>query len=102
MKGVLMKNETRELTDDQRAELAALAALPDNQIDTSEAPEVLDWSGARRGVFYRPVKQQVTLRLDADLVAWFKDRVENGRGYQTAINRALREYVRSKENGAAL
>ena len=102
MKDALMKNETRELTDDQRAELAALAALPDDQIETSEAPEVLDWSGARRGVFYRPVKQQVTLRLDADLVAWFKDRVENGRGYQTAINQALREYVRSKENGAAL
>ena len=76
--------------------------MPDNQIDTSEAPEVLDWSGAKRGVSYRPVKQQVTLRLDADLVAWFKDRVENGRGYQTAINQALREYVRSKENGAAL
>ena len=90
------------MTDDQRAELAALAALPDDQIDTSEAPEVLDWSHARRGVFYRPVKQQVTLRLDADLVAWFKDRVEHGRGYQTAINQALREYVRSKENGAAL
>ena len=89
------------MTDDHRAELAALAALPDNQIDTSEAPEVLDWSGAKRGVFYRPVKQQVTLRLDADLVAWFKKQVEHGRGYQTAINQALREYVRSKENGAA-
>jgi uncharacterized protein (DUF4415 family) len=40
--------------------------------------------------FYRPVKQPVTLRLDADVVAWFK---RQGRGYQTRINRALRELM---------
>ena len=101
MKGALMKNENRELTDTQRAELAVLAALPDDQIDTSDVTEVLDWSDARRGVLYRPVKQQVTLRLDADLVAWFKKRVDHGRGYQTAINQALREYVQGKKNGDA-
>lgn len=40
--------------------------------------------------FYRPVKQPVTLRLDADVLAWFK---KQGRGYQTRINRALRELM---------
>jgi hypothetical protein len=34
--------------------------LPDDAIDTTDAPEVLDWSGAKRGLFYRPVKQQLT------------------------------------------
>jgi uncharacterized protein (DUF4415 family) len=39
------------------------------------------------------VKQQLTLRLDADLVAWFKARAPEGKGYQTSINSALRAYV---------
>lgn len=50
------------LTDEQRAELDALEALPDDQIDTSDIPETLDWSGARRGVFYRGVKREVLRR----------------------------------------
>jgi len=44
-------------------------------------------------LFYRPVKQQLTLRLDADIIAWFKAEVLGGEGYQTSINAALREYV---------
>lgn len=75
--------------------------LPDDRIDTRDIPETRDWSGARRGLFYRPLKRQLTLRLDADVVAWFKRRAENGRGYQTDINRALREYVRRAEKRAA-
>ena len=77
----------------QRAELEALAARPEAEIDTREMPEVRDWRDARRGVFYRPVKQQLTIRLDADVVAWFKRRASGGRGYQTEINSALREHV---------
>ena len=56
-----MKKGTSEaLTKKQKAELGALAALTDDQIDKSDIPEVLDWSDARRGLFYRPVKQQIT------------------------------------------
>jgi uncharacterized protein (DUF4415 family) len=89
-----MKKETfNQLTDEQQAELKALAALPDDQIDTQDIPEVSDWSKAKRGLFYRPIKQQITLRLDADVIAWFKSRVPQGQGYQTDINRVLREYV---------
>jgi uncharacterized protein (DUF4415 family) len=89
----MKKTSPKRLTRAQRAELKALEALPDEAIDTSDAPEVLDWSNAKRGLFYRPVKQQLTLRLDADIVAWFKAHVVPQEGYQTRINRALREYV---------
>jgi hypothetical protein len=40
----------------QRAELAALAALPDDRIDTRDIPEVRDWSGVKRGLFHRSSK----------------------------------------------
>ncbi len=92
-----MKRESSELTTEQRAELQALKELPDDQIDTSDIPELLDWSNARRGLFYRPVKKQITLRLDADVIEWFKARAKNGRGYQTDINRTLRQHVESQE-----
>jgi uncharacterized protein (DUF4415 family) len=92
----MKKGTSRSLTREQVAELKALARLPDNAVDTSDAPELLDWSGARRGLFYRPVKQQLTLRLDADVVAWFKKHTTADEGYQTRINRALREYVQGQ------
>lgn len=89
-----MKKDSTELPRDVQAQVRALEALPDDQIDTTDAPEVLHWSDARRGIFYRPVKKQITLRLDADIVAWFKAHARGGRGYQTDINGALREHVR--------
>ncbi|HEX6013552.1 MAG TPA: BrnA antitoxin family protein [Geminicoccaceae bacterium] len=56
------------------AELATLAAMPDTAIDTSDIPETEDWGRAERGRFYRPVKQAVTIRRDADVVACFRRR----------------------------
>ena len=88
-----MKRDRTELPPDAQQQIRALEALTDDQIDTSDIPEILDWSDARRGVFYRPVKRQITLRLDADIIAWFKARARGGRGYQTDINGALREHV---------
>ena len=96
-----MTRESTGMTGKQRAELQALEELTDEQIDTSDIPEVLDWTGARRGVFYRPVKQQITLRIDADVIAWFRARAEGGRGYQTDINRALRQHVERCEKEKA-
>jgi uncharacterized protein (DUF4415 family) len=82
------------LTRAQKAELAALEAAPDSDIDYSEIPELTEkfWQNAVRNPYYRPIKKQLTLRLDADVVAWFKRRAA-GRGYQTGINRALREHI---------
>jgi uncharacterized protein (DUF4415 family) len=88
-----MKKAISDLTAAQQAELKALAGLAEEQINTHDIPEQRDWRGAQRGLFYRPIKQQLTLRLDADLIAWFKDRAPNGEGYQTRINSALREYI---------
>ena len=85
------------MTDHRRTQLTALEVLPDDEINATGIPELLDWSDARQGVFYRPVKQQITLRLDADVVAWFKTHALGGRGYQTDINCTLREYVQRRE-----
>jgi uncharacterized protein (DUF4415 family) len=93
-KGELMKKAISEhLTPEQRSEIDTLAALPEDQIKTGDIPEQRDWSGARRGALFRPVKQQITLRLDADVIDWFRRHPEREEGYQTSINRALREYV---------
>jgi uncharacterized protein (DUF4415 family) len=89
----MKKGSSKPLTARQKAELAALAKLPEARINTRDIPEVRDWTGARRGVFFRPIKQQLTLRIDADLIEWFKTHTPNGEGYQTRINDALREYV---------
>ena len=82
-----------KITPEIRANLDAIAAMSDDDIDFSDIPEVTDWTGWKRGKFYRPVKQQVTLRLDADLVHWFKAKNGGARGYQTQINAALRRFV---------
>jgi uncharacterized protein (DUF4415 family) len=89
-----------EMTPEILAQLAAINAMPDDTIDTSEMPEVTDWTNWTRGDLYRPVKKQVTLRLDADLIAWFKAKQGSARGYQTAINAALRKSV-AEEMGKA-
>jgi len=80
----------QSLTAKQKRELAALAAVPDDQIDTTDIPELppAAWKDALRGRFYRPIKRSVSLRLDADVVAWLK---KPGKGYQTRANHILRE-----------
>jgi uncharacterized protein (DUF4415 family) len=75
-------------TEKQDRELEALVRLRDGDINTSDIPEVTDWSRAVVGKFYRPIKEPVTLRLDADVIAWLKSK---GPGYQTRINALLRE-----------
>jgi uncharacterized protein (DUF4415 family) len=78
----------------QRERLERLAAAPEANIDTSDIPEVTDWSGAVRGGLYRPRKEAITIRVDADVLTW--DHAEGGRGYQSEINRALREHIANK------
>lgn len=77
------------LTEKQKAELIALSELADDQIDYSDIPalsdEQLDRAG--RGRFYRPVKQQITARIDADVLDWLKSQ---GKGYQARMNAILR------------
>ena len=77
------------LTDAEREHLARLAAMPEETIDTRDIPELTDaaWSDAVRGRFYRPVKQQITARVDADVLDWLKSQ---GKGYQGRLNAILR------------
>ena len=85
----------RTLTDNpmtaiRKRKLAQVAARPDSEIDFSEIPPLKEsfWKNAVRNPFYRPVKQQLTVRLDADVVAWLR---QQGKGYQIRLNRVLRE-----------
>ena len=83
------------LTAAQEAELEALKALPEGQIDTSGIPPLTDafWKNAVRNPFYRPVKQQVTVRVDADVLAWLRS---SGPGYQSKLNDILRQAMLSE------
>lgn len=78
-----------KVSESVRQELAALAALPENTIDFSDIPatSLQDWDKAVRGQFYKPMKQQLTVRIDADVVDWLK---HQGKGYQSRLNAILR------------
>ena len=74
-----------------REELTALAGRPEEKIDFSDIPPTSaeDWSGSVRGKFYRPIKQQLTVRIDADILAWLKR--DGDKGYQKRLNAILRD-----------
>jgi uncharacterized protein (DUF4415 family) len=84
----------KRLTKEQKREIAGIAARKDEEIDLSEMPEVIDWSKAEMGKFYRPPKMPVTMRLDADVVEWLKS---YGPGYQTKANMLLRHAMSSTQ-----
>jgi uncharacterized protein (DUF4415 family) len=77
------------LTAAERREIATLSKLPDKSIDYSDIPELDEqfWSNAIRNPLYRPLKRQVTVRLDADVISWLR---QKGSGYQTRLNALLR------------
>jgi uncharacterized protein (DUF4415 family) len=88
---------TTPVSDKQRRELQRLAARPDSQIDFSDAPEGSPRaSDIQVGRFYRPIKQLVSLRLDADVLAWFRGR---GKKYQTYMNEVLRREMQTNARG---
>lgn len=68
-------------------EIRALKRIKDREIDTTDITPTLDWGAAVVGKFYRPIKKPLTIRLDADVLAWLKGQ---GKGYQTRINALLR------------
>ena len=84
---IMKKVPTKKLGRMQQRDIRAIAAKRDEDIDFSDAPPVLDWSGAEIGKFYRPRKKPVTMRLDSDIIAWLK---ADGPGYQTKANWLLR------------
>ena len=77
------------LTEEQKARLEALAERPDSEIDFSDIPPLTEefWRNAVRNPFLKPRKASTTVRLDADVLAWFR---AQGEGYQTRMNAVLR------------
>ena len=65
----------KTITKQQTKEIAALKKLKDSDIDLSDIPELTGWSNRVVGKFYRPIKQPVTIRLDADILAWCRQHV---------------------------
>ena len=82
------------LSEKQKAELSALAARPDGEIDYSEIPPLTEefWKNAIRGRFYKPIKTSTTVRIDSDVLAWLR---AQGKGYQSRINAILRREMLS-------
>jgi len=92
------------LTAQQIAELKALDALSDEDIDFSDIPPLSDEffeKGIRNPHYLKALKEQLTIRLDADILDWFRRHAKNGKGYQTDINKALRAYIVAQEKKAA-
>jgi len=85
-------NGIPKLSEKQREKLNKLAVAPDNEIDTTDIPEVTDFSGFETGKFYRPLKETVTIRIDSDVLHWLK---QGGRGYQSRLNAILRKEMTS-------
>lgn len=86
MKCIVMKKESK--TDWKR-----LSAMDDEQINTDYIDE-LDDAFFRDAQLKAPLKQPVTLRIDADVLAFFKSQ---GQGYQTRINKLLRKYMDTQQ-----
>ncbi|MGA3264274.1 MAG: BrnA antitoxin family protein [Terracidiphilus sp.] len=97
-----MKTEiSSKLSPEQFARLERLSALPDEAIDTSDIPEVRDWTGAKRGLFYTGPGDQVAIGVDADVVAWFRSHSPAGVEYEKRINRVLLEHITEETRKAS-
>ena len=73
-------------------DLEALASMSDDEIDTEDIPEVRDWSDAVRGKYYNPVKKQISMRVETDVLEWYRSST-GGKGYQTLMNKVLRDHM---------
>jgi len=88
---IVRTTEIKPLTSKQLENLRRLSKRPDSEIDFSDIPEIKSIPpGYVVGKFYRPRKTSLTMRLDADVVAWLRG---TGEGYQTRVNSYLRELM---------
>lgn len=83
-------NNPPPLTSEQKARLEALAEMPDEKIDTSDAPLRPDAVWIKAADQLPRTKKQITLRIDAEVLEFFK---HDGRRYQSRMNAVLRSYV---------
>ncbi len=90
VKRTLDLNKQPRLSAEQKARLDAIAAMPDEQIDYRDAPSLPDAVWMKAAAELPCTKQQITLRLDAEVLDYFK---HTGKRYQSRINAVLRSYV---------
>lgn len=81
------------MNKDSKTDWKRLSEMRDEDIDTSDIPE-LDDTFFEEAEVRLPPKKSVTMRLDADVLEWFK---AQGQGYQTRINQLLRKYMEAQE-----
>ena len=63
----------------------------------ADMPEIDFSTGKRGAIISEPGKERITIRLDADVPAWFRAQVKGGGNYQTLINEALRTHISERE-----
>ncbi|MDQ5845524.1 MAG: BrnA antitoxin family protein [Acidobacteriota bacterium] len=98
----MKKASTSKKSKIGETDLRRIDAMKDEDIDFSDIPEITPEMFAR-GVLRRnfkpiPRKKQLTLRIDTDVVDWYK---KQGRGYQTRINSLLRAYMKEHRRKSA-
>ena len=76
-----------------KSDLARVDRMKDSEIDYSDIPPLNKSFLKKATAAWPPVKMQLTIRLDADVLGWLK---RHGRGYQTRINRILRVVMESQ------
>ncbi|MCL1927956.1 MAG: BrnA antitoxin family protein [Treponema sp.] len=87
----IVKHTLETLPTVSKEDLDRVDAIKDEDIDYSDIPEFKDFSGFRpwqERKMFKPIKQTITCKLDADIVAWLK---QDGKGYQTRLNTILRQ-----------
>ncbi|MCG7658068.1 BrnA antitoxin family protein [Wielerella bovis] len=94
----IIRRKASEISEPTAEDMARMAAIRDEDIDYSDIPPLTDefWANAKRfNELYRPQKRQVTVRIDADVLAWLK---QDGKGYQTRLNEILRQAMLSTKS----
>ena len=93
---------SKPFSPEELEQLAKLRAMRDEDIDLSDIPELTEEQLSRgfRPSLHRPIKLPVTIRLDADVVGWFKEHAGD-KPYQTEITRVLRQHVAKQEQKRA-
>ena len=98
----MKKRSTTKKSNTDQTDWKRIAAMKDEDIDFSDIPEITPEMVARAVVRrdFKPIprKKQLTLRIDGDIVEWYKDQ---GRGYQTRINSLLRAYMDAHQRNAS-
>ena len=83
----------------QAEEIENLTKMREEEIDTTDIPEITDSFLSYVGKFYRPIKKSATVRLDVDVITWLKSK---GRGYQTRVNQILRTAMENQRHKKAV